>query len=190
MGLGASSVEGCGDATGGGFLRRLAVWLALRAPGVTVVNRGIGGQKVRDMLARLDGDLDAADPDLIIFLPGINDIPRGDGQARTALGAYTADMRLILGRCAARCPTLYVGPFRPDCARLGIDPALLGSYLGSAGDVARGLGVPILDLRDLVPEARLGQFWYRDGLHFNDLGHQFICDLLRAYLERQYPLGT
>lgn len=44
---------------------------------IKYINSGIGGNKVDDMLARIDGDVIAHDPDLITVSVGINDVWQG-----------------------------------------------------------------------------------------------------------------
>src|SRR5262249_4888367 len=58
---------------------RLAVELARRFPSqpITVLNRGIGGELAIDMLARLDHDVAAAHPGLVLWQLGTNAVLRG-----------------------------------------------------------------------------------------------------------------
>jgi lysophospholipase L1-like esterase len=75
--LGSSSTEGIGasspDKT---YPRRLAVELEHLFPGqdFNVINRGVGGETSVEMLARLDRDVRAAKPDLIIWQVGSNSL--------------------------------------------------------------------------------------------------------------------
>jgi len=75
--LGSSSTAGAGaSAARFSYPSRLAVALAQRYPGATVqiVNRGINGEDAWDNLARLDIDVLAAKPDLVIWQMGTNAI--------------------------------------------------------------------------------------------------------------------
>jgi acyl-CoA thioesterase-1 len=75
--LGSSSTAGAGaSAARFSYPSRLAVALAQRYPGATVqiVNRGINGEDAWENLARLDIDVLAAKPDLVIWQMGTNAI--------------------------------------------------------------------------------------------------------------------
>ena len=73
--LGSSSTAGAGaSATRFSYPSRLAVELAQRRPAATVeiVNRGINGEDAPENLQRLDSDVIAAKPDLVIWQFGTN----------------------------------------------------------------------------------------------------------------------
>lgn len=75
--LGSSSTAGAGaSAARFNYPSRLAVALAQRFPGATIqiVNRGINGEDAWDNLKRLDNDVLAAKPDLVIWQMGTNAI--------------------------------------------------------------------------------------------------------------------
>ncbi len=73
--LGSSSTGGAGaSAARFSYPSRLAVALAQRYPGATIqiVNRGINGEDAWENVARLDNDVLAAKPDLVIWQVGTN----------------------------------------------------------------------------------------------------------------------
>ena len=73
--LGSSSTAGAGaSATRFSYPSRLAVELAQRRPAATVeiVNRGLNGEDAAENLLRLDHDVVAAKPDLVIWQFGTN----------------------------------------------------------------------------------------------------------------------
>ena len=75
--LGSSSTQGAGASTpAGSYPMRLAEELRRWFPDVdiTVVNRGVGGNEINDMLARLDTDVVAEKPDLILWQLGTNSL--------------------------------------------------------------------------------------------------------------------
>jgi acyl-CoA thioesterase-1 len=73
-GAGASSVEST-------YPARLEAELKARFPGVPirVLNRGVGGEDVKEMDERMDRDVGTAKPDLVIWQLGTNAILRDDG---------------------------------------------------------------------------------------------------------------
>jgi lysophospholipase L1-like esterase len=75
--LGSSSTEGVGATRPElNYPSRLSAWLGARFPGVPihVINRGVSGEMTPQMLARLDRDVLAEKPDLVIWQLGTNDI--------------------------------------------------------------------------------------------------------------------
>jgi len=85
--FGSSSTEGVGATSpSAAYPARLEAELNQALPGesksVSVLNRGVGGEDVDDMLARLDKDVLAAKPDLVIWQTGSNDPLRSVPLAR------------------------------------------------------------------------------------------------------------
>jgi lysophospholipase L1-like esterase len=85
--FGSSSTAGAGASTpADNYPNRLAAELSERFPGtqVQVVNRGVGGEDAREMLARLDRDVRDEQPDLVLWQVGTNALLREDGIALEA----------------------------------------------------------------------------------------------------------
>jgi acyl-CoA thioesterase I len=77
--LGSSSTYGFGASTpAASYPSRLAEELAQRLPDqqITVLNRGINGEEAGEMLARLDADVIAENPDLVLWQVGTNALLR------------------------------------------------------------------------------------------------------------------
>jgi acyl-CoA thioesterase I len=77
--LGSSSTEGAGASRPElSYPSRLAAVLQTRFPGVpiSVINRGVGGEMAAQMMARLDRDVLAEKPDLVIWQLGSNTVLR------------------------------------------------------------------------------------------------------------------
>ncbi|GAB3758256.1 SGNH/GDSL hydrolase family protein [Microlunatus parietis] len=71
-------------------------------PDVTVINRGISGNRVRDLVARWDADVLAAGPDTVGIMIGINDTwRRYDRDDPTSTEAFAAGYGELLDRTAA-----------------------------------------------------------------------------------------
>ena len=82
--LGSSSTEGIGASRPDrSYPSRLAALLQARFPraAIRVVNRGIGGEVAPQMLARLDRDVLAEKPDLVIWQLGTNSVLRDGNPA-------------------------------------------------------------------------------------------------------------
>ncbi len=77
--IGSSSTAGAGASSpAANYPSRLAVELQQRFPGraITVLNRGVGGEEVADMLKRFDTAVVAAKPDLVLWQLGTNSVIR------------------------------------------------------------------------------------------------------------------
>jgi len=77
--IGSSSTAGAGASSStASYPSRLAVELTQRIPGhpITVLNRGVGGEEIRDMLERFDTDVIATKPDLVLWQFGTNSVIR------------------------------------------------------------------------------------------------------------------
>ena len=79
LAMGSSSIEGAGASRPEfGFVPLLEAGLEQRLPGVevTVINKGIGGETARETADRLAREIEAVDPDLVIWQLGTNDMLR------------------------------------------------------------------------------------------------------------------
>jgi len=91
--IGSSSTAGAGASSpAASYPSRLQVELTRRFPGhsITVINRGVNGEEVGDMLKRFDTAIVAAQPDLVIWQLGTNSVIRdhkvSDGGASIRAG--------------------------------------------------------------------------------------------------------
>lgn len=79
LAMGSSSIEGAGASRRElGFVPLLEAGLERRLPGVevTVINKGIGGETAKDTADRLEREIVASRPDMVIWQLGTNDILR------------------------------------------------------------------------------------------------------------------
>ena len=79
--IGSSSTAGSGaSSSAASYPSRLAVDLTQRFPGhsITVLNRGVGGEEIGDMLKRFDTAVIAAKPDLVLWQFGTNSVIHDD----------------------------------------------------------------------------------------------------------------
>jgi lysophospholipase L1-like esterase len=177
--FGSSSTEGAGaSAPGFSYPARLEVLLRAALPGraVRVLNRGIGGQDVVEMLARLDADVLAERPQLVVWQAGANAALRGmdpgafrdrlaDGLAR--LRAAGTDVVLMDNQLA---PVVVSRPLHPQIAA-----ALRGE--------AAARSVPVFSRTALMRSWEAAgtppaDMLHADGLHHNDRGYACVAEAL------------
>ena len=95
--VGSSSTSGMGaSSTAATYPSRLEVELKARFPrlSITVLNRGVGGEEVPQMLARFAGAVFAEQPDLVIWQVGSNAVLRGHDVGKVAAGIHEGVARL------------------------------------------------------------------------------------------------
>jgi acyl-CoA thioesterase I len=187
-GVGASSPAAAYPARLEGELRRV---LATKNT-VSVLNRGVGGEHAEDMLARLDRDVLAARPDLVIWQTGSNDPLRG-----VSLGRFIELTRVGLERM--RAAGLDVMLMEPQWCPALEATAGADLYRDALRTLGTELRVPVIRRADLmrrwVEHKRLSkeQLLSADGLHMADGGYALLAAdvakdvLLRARRVRNEP---
>jgi lysophospholipase L1-like esterase len=78
--IGSSSTSGAGASSpAANYPSRLLIELQRHFPkvSITVLNRGVGGEEIADMLQRFDSAVIAAKPDLVLWQVGTNSVIRG-----------------------------------------------------------------------------------------------------------------
>jgi lysophospholipase L1-like esterase len=183
--LGSSSTQGYGASTPfHSYPAELLRTLQQLLPGVkvTVYNKGIGGQEVSQMLDRLDRDVFAVEPDLVVWQVGTNAALRAQNVAEFR--------RLLAGgidrmRAKGIEVVLMTPQFAPAFNALDNEQ----NYLAAMAEVAREKSVGVF------PRYEIMKFWFeteqlpyarfiaRDGLHMNDFGYMCIGRLLAQALE-------
>jgi len=169
--VGSSSTQGVGaSAPAFNYPSRLEAELKERFPGheIRVINRGKGGEDVREELARLEAEVISEHPDLVIWQLGTNAVLRRDDLA--ADGELLRRGVELLERSGADIVLM--------------DPQYAPRVLGRPG-----LGEMVRLIADIAKEARVGLFrrfeimrWQAaqpdapamvgaDGLHMNDRGY-------------------
>jgi acyl-CoA thioesterase I len=175
--IGSSSTAGAGASSpAANYPSRLQVELKqhFRGHTITVINRGVGGEEIGDMLKRFDKAVVAAKPDLVVWQLGTNSVlrnhPLNDHGAAIRAGvkkirATGADVVLIDPQFA---PKVIV---KPDAAHM----VALIALTAKREDV------------DLFPRYDLMQRWYNadhlsfktfvsaDGLHMNDWSYACLA---------------
>ncbi len=176
--FGSSSTEGIGASSpANAYPARLQIDLrrTLRGINVSVVNRGIGGEHVDDMLARLDRDVIAAEPQLVIWQTGSNDPLRGVSIAHFREATVAAIRRI-------RDAGIDVVLMEPQwCPKLEATPGA-SRFLEAVRSIGDELDVPVIRRADLmhgwVREGKLTtkQLFASDGLHMADRGYALLAE--------------
>lgn len=173
---------------GAGYPALVAAWYTAGHPAkrVRFLNRGISGNRVKDLRARWQADCLDLRPNVVSILIGINDTwRRYDSNDPTTAEAYAEGYRAILDavrEAGARLVILepFVLPTPADrmAWRVDLDPKIQ-----VARSLAREFGALYVPLDGLFAAACTRQapaVWAADGVHPTPAGHALIA---RAWLE-------
>lgn len=190
--LGSSSTEGVGASSPAlSYPARLEAELHARFPhmAVTVINRGVSGEEAQQMYMRLDRDVLAAEPDLVIWQSGVNsaikDAPL-DSFAET----------LAAGIDKVRSSGIDVMLLGPQNAPRYVNAPHRREYSDHLMLISRTKEVPIF------PRFRIMNHWQATGqivakdaiaadrLHMTDASYYCIAQLLARTIASAAPLSA
>ena len=172
--------DGAGAGLGEGYVRMLAESAPLA--GTSVINRGIGGDRVEDLARRWTADVLAESPQAVSVMIGINDTwRRYDTGQQTDQGTFLARYRSILERLAPDTAVVLMEPFLlpvtpgQQAWRQDLDPKIAAVHR-----LAKELGA-VLVRTDEILNARVAAgtppgTLAHDGVHPTPLGHAAIAD--------------
>jgi len=179
--FGSSSTQGYGSSSGSfTYPNRLAAQLRRKFPKshITVLNRGIGGQEVPQMMARLQNDVLASHPDLVIWQLGTNAVVRGHDTSGIAALVEEGISRIQAeGADVVLIDPQYV-------------PAVTAKPEGASRMVKLIRDIAKLRHAAVFPRFEVMRQWHEneklpfdsfsisDGLHMNDWGYACFAQLL------------
>lgn len=180
---------------GSGYAGMVAAWFSARYPEqqVRFLNRGISGNRTRDLRARWQRDTLDLHPSWISILIGINDVwRRYDSDDPTSLEAFETTYRQILEmtRLASDARIILMEPFvlptPPDRAgwREDLDPKI--AAVRALAREYNTLFVPLDGLFAAAAAQRPMDFWLPDGVHPSPAGHALIA---QAWLRAVRAIG-
>jgi acyl-CoA thioesterase I len=178
--IGSSSTAGAGASSpDASYPSRLAVDLGHRFPHnrITVINRGVNGEEVRDMLARFQSSVIAERPDLVLWQVGTNAVMRNDPLA-PANSLIRDGVRQVK---AIGADIVLIDPqFAPRVIRKPEIDGMIDLLSAAAKDASV----------DLFPRFTIMRIWHDqdalpfdafvspDGLHMNDWSYACVATLL------------
>jgi acyl-CoA thioesterase I len=168
--IGSSSTAGFGASSkAANYPSRLQAELRARFPGqpITVLNRGIGGQEIGDMLKRFDSAVIAAKPDLVLWQLGTNSVLRDH-----PIGDHGAAIREGIARIRAiGADVVLIDPqYAPKVLKKGEAVAMLALIALTAKQENVDLFRRFAVMKRWHDKDHLtfDLFVSRDGLHMND----------------------
>lgn len=190
------SITDCGRRTpegrplGRGYAYMVCARLLARFPqyGLTCINRGVSGDRVKDLVARWHHDaLDIA-PHVISILVGINDTWRAfDSGDPTTGDAFYREYTRILTRITDHCaPQLvlcepFVLPWPEDRRHWRTD---LDEKIHAVRQLSREFGALLVPFDGVMAAACTrapARYWAEDGVHPTAAGHALLADTWMDY---------
>ena len=188
------SITQAGDQAGG-FVTLVREAVAKRHPDlkIEIIGAGIGGNKIGDLLARLDRDVIQKKPTKVIVYIGINDVwglPAGGGTPNKEFGS---GLRRVVNQIQATgaevvlCTASVIGEKTNGSNELDEE---LDKYCEITRQVARDKQVVLVDLRHqflrqlkkINPEQDVEGHLTTDGVHLNPTGNKFVAQQMLAAL--------
>ena len=161
--------------------------------GTEVINAGVGGDRTVQALARIDDDVIAHDPDLVIVNFGMNDqaVDSSTNKNLTPIDQYEKNYRTIIEKIKATGSKIILVAVHDVCnSKYGggslaynkTDAQGVG-YVDRYNEVVKKLAneykLGFLDINSLA-EKQLDSI-ILDGIHLNDLGQKKYCEWISNY---------
>jgi lysophospholipase L1-like esterase len=159
--------------------------------GIEVINAGVSGNKVPNLQARLEKDVLAKKPTLVVIYIGINDVWHGekDPARGTSKEKFEAGLKEIIakiqangGRVALCTPTV-IGEKTGGANSLD---AKLDEYSEISRGIAKELKLPLCDLRRAFvdhlkannPDNKEKGVLTGDRVHLNEAGNKLVAETM------------
>jgi lysophospholipase L1-like esterase len=177
-----------------GYIALIKDSLSRELPSIEIIGAGIGGNKVPDLQARIDSDVIAKNPTIVVIYIGINDVWHfiTPGRVGTPKDKYEAGLEEIIGKIqktGARvilCTPTVIGEKKNGKNQLD---AQLDEYSGISRRVAQKTKIELCDLRNAFvsylkmhnPHNAEKGILTVDKAHLSDKGNRLVAEeLLKA----------
>ena len=190
-------------ALGEGYPAMVSVELEGMYPGkFRFYNRGVGGDRIPDVYARIVKDIINLKPDYMSLLVGVNDVWHGFDFGKNGTGAVRFEKvyNILLEELREEFPELKIvimGPFVLEGTATANRPEQLNRYtdfrngVAEMADIAKKLaemhGFPYIDLQSVFDEAvksTPAKELLSDGVHPTAKGHEIITkEWLKVFAE-------
>jgi lysophospholipase L1-like esterase len=165
--------------------------------GIEIIGAGISGNKVPDLQKRLDKDVLAKKPTLVVIYIGINDVWHGerDPARGTPKDKFESGLTEIIGKihdAGARvvlCTPSVIGEKKGGANSLD---AKLDEYAEISRKVAKDTKSQLSDLRKAFadylaknnPENKESGILTGDRVHLNDAGNKLVAETILAVIDK------
>jgi lysophospholipase L1-like esterase len=189
--VGDSITEGAGDDERGGWTRRVEAWLPA---GMRAIHAGISGNTIVDVLQRLDRDVLAHNPGIIVLAIGINDsrqYPVDGGRYGVSPQDFAAGLAEFANRVKPSGAAVFVVGLNPvDETQTGLfEVGMIYAskaqrlYDEALQSFANDNGYEYIAIEPSFAANGGAEALTTDGLHPNPAGHALIAQAVWAKLE-------
>jgi len=175
------------DMLGLGYPRMVEAALGLEEPTkYEFVNRGVSGDRVVDLYARIKRDLINIKPDLLSILIGVNDAwhDLGDDPNGVDTEKYYKIYDMLIEEIKAALPEVKIMILEPFCLKGSLTENGWEQFRSevrargvAAEKIAKKYNFPFVKLQDGFDELskiKEESYWLKDGVHPTAKGHEFI----------------
>ena len=163
---------------------------------IEVIGAGISGNKVPDLQRRVDKDVIAKKPTIVVIYIGINDVWHGasDPSKGTLPEAFESGLKEVIGKCrdagatVVLCTPTVIGEKKDGANNLDTK---LDQYSDISRKMSKELKLPLCDLRKAFADHLKGNnkenadkgVLTSDTVHLNQAGNQFVADMMLKTLD-------
>lgn len=189
------SITAAGGQPGGYIVRMNDSLLQKGITNYELKAAGVGWDKVYDLYLRLEDDVLNEHPDIVVIFEGVNDVGhKGSLHTGTDIDKYERFYRAIIKKLQQQhikpvlCTMAVIGEKKNNANN---DDKELDDYADRIRNISKDLQLPLVDLRAAFKNYYLlnntgnqeKDILTKDGIHFNDKGHQFAADLIWEVLK-------
>jgi lysophospholipase L1-like esterase len=163
---------------------------------IECIGAGISGNKVPNLQARVEKDVVAKKPTIVVIYIGINDVWHGENDPKrgTEPDAFTAGLKEVIGKIKAGgarvilCTPTVIGEKKAGANKLD---AKLDQYSDLSRGLAKELDLQLIDLRKAFvdhlaannPEDKEKGILTPDRVHLNEAGNRLVADTMLKTLD-------
>jgi lysophospholipase L1-like esterase len=151
------------------------------------INKGISGNRLVDLFARMQADILNLSPDLLSILVGINDAYEGvSSNSVTAPNKFDTIYHMLLDEVIERYPDIKLvlcEPFFLPIGKVEVQRKEWEAAISPLQDVTRKVAeeykaifIPYQQIFNELCTTREPSYWIWDGIHPTVCGHQVIAD--------------
>ena len=175
------------DGLGLGYPHLIKAALGFAEPGKhEIFNRGISGNRVVDLYARIKADIINLKPDVMSILIGVNDVWHEFHESPNGVDAdkYFKIYDMLISEVKAALPDIKIMIMEPFVLKACATEDKWDDFdkevkkrAEMAKKIADKYNLPFMPLQDgfdaLCKKAEPG-YWLKDGVHPTEMGHEFI----------------
>ncbi len=168
---------------------------SLSSPGYELMGAGIGGNKVYDLYLRMEEDVLAKKPDLVLIYVGINDVwHKQSSGTGTDYDKFINFYQAIINKVRKQgsqivvCTPTVIGEKINGQNAMDTD---LDKYAGAIRELAKSNDLPLCDLRTVFTDYikknnknnQEKDILTTDGVHLNEAGNKLVADTMLPFLK-------